>query len=69
MVEVRFSDEERKTLLTLALHTVAFSDPLKDQKFHDELLAIARKLEGGDTVLVAQRREYWTHPEPKNETE
>ena len=30
MVEVRFSDEERKTLLTLALHTVAFSDPLKD---------------------------------------
>lgn len=60
VIEVRFSDTERKTLLTMALHTIAFASPENDPAFHKELLEIIHKLEGTDTVLTAQRRSYWT---------
>ena len=55
-VEVRFTDEERKTLLTMALHTIAHT---RDPELRDDLLTLTRKLEGTDTVLVAKRRGYW----------
>jgi len=62
MVDVRFEDEERVTLLTMALHTMAHTNGTRDPELHGRLLAIVRKLEGTDTVLVATRRGYWTMP-------
>ena len=62
MVEVRFEDEERVTLLTMTLHTMAHTSAERDSELHARLLAIVRKLEGTDTVLVATRRSYWTMP-------
>jgi hypothetical protein len=49
MVEERFSDAERRRLLSLAMGAVPAD------RGDDELTAIIAKLSGADTVLIAQR--------------
>jgi len=62
-VEVRFSDEERRTLLVMTLNTLAHTEP-RHRSMHEHMMTIAHKLQGADTVLVAHRVGYWEAPSP-----